>query len=152
MLEQNEYQDSLDFAAEPSLKVVRQPSAESDSPSHTIHLVDHDSDVLLFLFDLLSEAGFRVSASSNASDALDHVARLHPEILIANMEMPEVTGSELLMRVKMIAPSTRVISTSVRAERTDMERVLQGGGADLISKPIEGAKLLRVLERVLAIM
>jgi FixJ family two-component response regulator len=150
MLEHKEAHDNLYFAAEPSLELVRQPSAEIDSPSHTIHLVDHDSEVLLFLFDFLSAAGFRVSASSNASDALDHVARLHPEILIANMEMPEVTGPELLMRVKMTAPSTRVILTSVRAERTDMEKVLQGGAADLISKPIERARLLRVLERVLA--
>ena len=150
MLEHNEGSENLDFEAEPTLELLRQSPPEVDSPSHTIHLLDHDSEVLLFLFDYLSAAGFRVSASSNASDALDHIARSHPEILIANMEMSEVTGGELLSVVKLVSPSTRIISTSVRAERADVENVLRGGAADLIAKPIQGPRLLRVLERVLA--
>jgi DNA-binding NtrC family response regulator len=101
-------------------------------------------------FDFLSEEGYRVSASSNAGDALEHVDRWHPEILIANLEMPEGTASELLARVKMTAPSTRVILTSDRAVGADVVKVLRGQGLDWIAKPIQGHGLLRVLERVLA--
>ncbi|HVR86809.1 MAG TPA: response regulator [Planctomycetota bacterium] len=139
-----------DFDAEPSLELVRQVPPELDSPVHTVHLLDHDSQVLLFLFDFLSEEGFRASASSSVGDALDHLAKWHPEILIANMEMPEGTASELLARVKMMAPSTRIILTSDRAVRADVLKVLRGQGLDWIAKPIEGTRLRSVLERVLA--
>jgi CheY-like chemotaxis protein len=151
MFEQNEGREKIESEARADFELLRPRPPEADLPSYTIHLVDHDSEVLLSLFDFLSGAGFRVSASSNASDGLDYVARLHPDILIANMEMPELTGSEVLQRVKMMVPSTRVILTSVQAERADLERVLRGGGADLIAKPIDGSRLLKALEKVLAV-
>jgi FixJ family two-component response regulator len=115
-----------------------------------VHLLDHDSEVLLFLFDFLSNSGFQVSASSNVGDALQYVGREHPQVLIAAMEMPELTGAELVQRVRELAPSTRVILTSVRADWPVYEDVLRNGGADLVAKPIKGMTLLRAVERVLA--
>jgi len=136
---------------EPTLEFVRPPSPEVDAPVHTIHLLDHDSDVLLFLFDFLSNAGFQVSASSNAGDAFQYVAREHPRILIAGMELAEMTGLELLQRVRELSPSTRVVLTSIRADWSAYEDVFRNGGAELVARPIKGMTLLRAVERVLAL-
>jgi len=136
---------------EPTLEFVRPPSPEVDAPVHTIHLLDHDSDVLLFLFDFLSNAGFQVSASSNAGDAFQYVAREHPRILIAGMELAEMTGLELLQRVRELSPSTRVVLTSIRADWSAYEDVFRNGGAELVARPFKGMTLLRALERVLAL-
>jgi DNA-binding response OmpR family regulator len=135
--------------AEPSVEIVRQPSSEADAPLHTIHLLDHDSEILLSLFDFLSNAGFTVSATSNAGDALQYVTREHPDVLIASMEMSELPGLEVLQRVRELSPSTRVILTSVRADWYGYEDVLRHGGADLVAKPFKGMILLRAVERVL---
>jgi DNA-binding NtrC family response regulator len=136
---------------EPTLEFVRPQSPEVDAPVHTIHLLDHDSDVLLFLFDFLSNAGFQVSASSNAGDAFQYVAREHPRILIAGMELAEMTGLELLQRVRELSPSTRVVLTSIRADWSAYEDVFRNGGAELVARPIKGMTLLRAVERVLAL-
>ncbi len=88
MRDPNEGPDRIDFDADPPLEVFRQAPPEPEASAHTVHLLDHDSEVLLYLFDFLSEAGYRVRASSSASDALEHVARWQPEILIASLEMP----------------------------------------------------------------
>ena len=142
-------QDERCPEAEPSVEIVHQPRSDADAPVHTIHLLDHDSENLLSLFDFLSNAGFKVSATSNAGDALQYVTREHPEVLIASMEMSEVPGFEMLLRVRELSPSTRVILTSVRADWYGYEDILQHGGADLVAKPIKGMILLRAVERVL---
>jgi FixJ family two-component response regulator len=66
------------------------------------------------------------------------------------MEMAELTGLELLRRVRELAPSTRVILTSVRVDWPGYEDVLRRGGAGLVAKPIKGMTLLRAVERALA--
>jgi DNA-binding NtrC family response regulator len=135
-------------APEPPIQLLKQPSSEKESVLHTIHVLDHDSEILLFLFDFLSNAGYQLSASSNAGDALEHVARSHPEILIADLDMPGWTGSELLMRVRQIAPSTRVIVTSGR-EEWPSDEMLWVGHCEVLKKPINGPALLRILRRLL---
>src|SRR4029078_7699290 len=96
MKQQDGTSDLSTPAPEPSIELLKQPLSEGESPSRTIHVLDQDSEVLLFLFDFLSNAGYQLSASSNVDDALDHVARSHPEALIADGDMPGWTGSELL--------------------------------------------------------
>jgi len=150
MLGEDRAGDKPELPPEGSIELLRQPLPDLDSPLHTVHLLDHDSEILLFLFDFLSNAGFQVSASSNSGDALDYLARSHPEILIAAMEMPEMTGNELLQRVRDLSPSTRVILTTIRGDWSAYEDVLRGGGADLVVKPIKGMALLRTMDRVLA--
>jgi len=135
-------------APEPRIQLLKQPSSEKESVIHTIHVLDHDSEILLFLFDFLSNAGYQLSASSNAVDALEHVARSHPEILIADLDVPGWTGSELLMRIRHIAPSTRVILTSGQEEWPSNE-ILWVGNCEVLKKPIKGKALLRILRRLL---
>lgn len=150
MLGHSEDRDPNGDAPELSIEVIRQPQPELDSPHHTIHLLDHDSQVLLHLYDFLSNAGFQVSASSNADDALDYVARSHPEILVTADEVPGLSVVELLNRIRDVSPSTRVILTSVRVDWSVYEDLLRNGGADLVGKPIHGMTLLRAVERVLS--
>jgi len=134
---------------ESSIELLTQPQGETDSPIHTIHVLDHDSEVLLFLFDFLNNEGYQLSASSNAGDAFEHLARSHPEVLIADMDLPEWTGPELLTRVRAIAPSTRVILTSARPEGIPGE-LLREVHLEILAKPLQRAALLDAVQRLLA--
>jgi DNA-binding NtrC family response regulator len=131
------------------LELIALPKMDLDPSIHTVHLVDHDSSILLFLFDFLSNAGLHVSASSNAADALDYVSRMHPEILFSEMDMPDMGGLELLQRIRELSPTTRVILTSACADWPVYEDVLRQGGADLLPKPFNHKALLRSVERAL---
>jgi DNA-binding NtrC family response regulator len=141
--------DHVESSPEPTIELFKQLSPGTEATFHTVHVLDHDSEVLLFLFDVLTNAGYQLSASSNAGDALEHVARSHPEVLIADVDMPGWTSAELLMRVRDIAPSTRVILTSGRRDRHS-EELLWFRGVEVLEKPLDGTALLRVLKRLLA--
>jgi DNA-binding NtrC family response regulator len=127
----------------------RQLGALLEAPVHTIHVMDHDPGLLLRLFGVLSDAGYRVNASSDAKIALDCIARSHPEMVIASMEMPDMPGLDLIRRVKNTSPETRIVMTSARADWQVYEDVLEGGGAGVLAKPIHEKHLLRAVERAL---
>lgn len=115
----------------------------------SILVVDDESDSLLFLFDLLSSEGFDVVGSSSSLDALSILRRRLPAAVVLDVRMPEMDGLELLERIKIIAPKTRVILLSAFADDRMRKEAMQKGGEDLLQKPLRSADLLRALEKML---
>ncbi|HVR86459.1 MAG TPA: response regulator [Planctomycetota bacterium] len=121
-----------------------------DLPSdRLIHLVDHDPASLLFLFEELTSAGFRVNASSVTQKALDFIRERKPEIVLCNLHMPGIDGLDLLAEVKRASPQTRVVFMSSCGDWAVYQEVRLRGAFDLIPKPVTGKALRKVLGRVL---
>jgi DNA-binding NtrC family response regulator len=116
---------------------------------HTVHLLDQHSDWLLFLNEYLSNAGYQVTASSDTIDALQVVGRFHPEVLIADKDMPDLHDVDLLDRVRALSPATRVILTTEKLDRRLGDCELRMGGVDLVVKPFNWSVLLRAVERAI---
>jgi FixJ family two-component response regulator len=114
-----------------------------------ILVVDDNSDTLLYLYDLLSSEGFHVEGSSSAVDALDHIRRRAPGVVIANVRMPEMNGVELLERIKRVSTKTRVILLGTLGDEAIRLKALEKGGEEFLYKPISSENLLRALGRVL---
>jgi DNA-binding response OmpR family regulator len=121
--------------------IESEPTIDHEARAHSIHLLDDDSDWLLFFFEYLSGAGYHVTASSTIDDALILLARSQPEILIADRDISGSSEIDLLDRVRSLSPVTRVILT---AKRSDGQR---SGGADVLLKPIDWSILRRAVER-----
>jgi DNA-binding NtrC family response regulator len=113
-----------------------------------IHLVDHDPASLLFLFEELTRAGFRVNASSVSQKALEFIRDRKPAIVLCNLHMPGIDGLDLLGEVKRTSPQTRVIFMSSCGDWAVYEEVRRRGAFDLLPKPVAGKVLRRVLGRV----
>jgi two-component system, NtrC family, response regulator AtoC len=124
-----------------------EPTIKNEAPAHSIHLLDDDSDWLLFLFEYLSNAGYHVTAASCIEDSLILLGRSHPEVLIADRDVPGLTEIELLDRVRFLSPSTRIILTTERPAGPSSGERLWFGGMVLLSKPIEWPILMRAVER-----
>jgi len=128
-------------------EAVRRDDGARDASIHSIHLLDRDSDSLLFLFEYLSAAGYNVSASSSAADAMMMIAKAHPQVLIADRDLRDMTGMELVQRVRVLSPATRVILTSERLDGDLGHQLLRMGDVDLVVKPFEWRILMRAVER-----
>jgi len=113
-----------------------------------IHLVDHDPASLLFLFEELTRAGYRVNASSDSRKALDFIRVRKPEIVLCNLHMPEVDGLEILAEARRTSPWTRVILMSSCGDWAVYEEVRRRGAFDLVPRPVAGSVLRKVLERI----
>lgn len=116
---------------------------------YLIHLVHHDSNVLLALYDVLSAAGFRVAASSNALDGLAYIARSKPRAVLCHWEMPEINGAELVERLKHSSPASRVVVSSPQADAAMYGEVRAAGGDDLLAEPFNPLAVVHAVSRML---
>ncbi|HLY11379.1 MAG TPA: response regulator [Planctomycetota bacterium] len=120
-----------------------------DEQDPLVYVVHGDSDVLLALYDVLSAAGFRVAASSNARDALAYVARSRPRAVLCHWEMPEMEGGELLARLRNGSPESRIIMSSRKADSALYDDVLAKGGDDLLREPLSEIAVVHAVSRML---
>ncbi len=62
----------------------------------------------------LEERGFAVEAASNGLDALEALKRIHPDLIVTDMQMPKMSGSELITVLKS-QPATKDIPVVIVA-------------------------------------
>jgi two-component system C4-dicarboxylate transport response regulator DctD len=143
--------DAVDAPPDDDLSVerTRLPIANAGSSSRTIHVVQGTSDELVWLFDLLTEAGFHVATFSNPFEALDSIARICPTVVVADSHLPDMNGLELVARIRGVSPHTRVILTSSSADQPAYQEVLDTGAETLIHKPFDSGVLLSAIEHAL---
>lgn len=113
-----------------------------------IHLVDYDTASLVYLFEELTLAGYRVLPSSVSRKALESIRETKPEIVFWNLHMPGIDSLELLAEVRQVSPSTRVILMSSCGDWAVYEEALRLGAFDMVPKPVTAIVLRKILDRV----
>jgi CheY-like chemotaxis protein len=71
-------------------------------------------------------------------------------LLLSDINMPGMTGLELLARAKAIRPGLPVVMITAYGDAETRQRAMQGGALDLLPKPIDFALLRAEVERHLA--
>ncbi|MBN9508530.1 MAG: response regulator transcription factor [Alphaproteobacteria bacterium] len=114
-----------------------------------ILLVDDHAIVRAGLRQLLS-LGTPVTVAEAASgrEALATVARERPDVLVLDLNLPDVGGVELIRRLLLQDASLRILVLSMHAEPLYASRALQAGARGYISKSAEPQELLSALRRV----
>ena len=111
-------------------------------------MIVEDSELNMKLFnDLLEAQSYQTIQTSNGLEALD-LARLHrPDLILMDIQLPEISGLEVTKWLKEDDELSRipVIAVTAFAMKGDEERIRQGGCEAYISKPIS---VMRFLETV----
>ena len=142
----------LPVSGEPA--VVRTPSgvvARSPGGDETILLVEDQDDVRSLLEKILCDAGYTVLAAENPEVALGLAKQFGGliHVMVTDMVMPKMDGSELRNRVLAINPGLKVIFMSGYADRELTSRIVGGGRHPFLQKPFKGDELLRTVRMVL---
>lgn len=89
------------------------PPSETRAAEKTHLLVVEDEPIIRQLFStLLTAAGYSVAQADNGFAALDEVRRQRPALILSDLNMPRMTGFELLSVVRRRFPSIHVIAMS----------------------------------------
>jgi signal transduction histidine kinase len=132
-----------------SLESILEPhpltSAKLASTSKPLILVVDDvPDNVQFLAARLRSKGFQVAAAANGADALTSVAVQAPDLILLDVQMPEMDGFEVCRRLKA-QPQTASIPVIFLTARSEVDDVLAGfsvGAVDYVTKPFNAAELL----------
>ncbi|MEH6650182.1 MAG: ATP-binding protein [Motiliproteus sp.] len=144
---------------DPSLTPVTKPLASSEeapakpagfSYRARIVYVDDDEKNVRFAERLLFRLGYKVSSYTSSHEAFAEIANKPDQIdlLITDRSMPELSGYELIERIRGILPDLPVVLVSGFAigEEEQQRRL---GVSDFISKPFEKDEVAEVLDRLL---
>ncbi|MGI9477560.1 MAG: response regulator [Hyphomicrobiaceae bacterium] len=115
------------------------PTSRRTSDAEKRVLIVEDNELNMKLFnDLLEAHGYRTIQTRNGKDVLE-LARTHrPDLVLMDIQLPEVSGLEVTRWLKEDAElcTIPVIAVTAFAMKGDEERIRQGGCEAYISKPI----------------
>ena len=118
----------------------RLPIAEAP----TVLIVDDDHAVRDSLKMQISEHGYHVQTAGNGGDALRIVHNDHPDIIILDMLLPDIEGSEVILRLKSDPSTVRIpvlVLTGAHIGQSKVD-VLRNFGIPALSKPWDETELL----------
>jgi DNA-binding response OmpR family regulator len=128
------------------------PAPLHATPGARILMVEDDPDVALLLGQMLTRAGYRVDAASTGAQALDMARQTAYTAVTLDLLLPDISGKELMRQLRRQAATIGVpiivISARVEEGRHELGDVLTG--VEWLAKPVDQARLLSVLERVVA--
>ena len=122
-----------------------------DKKKYRILVVDDDKEILVLLSKWLNKAGFEVTTSESAEDALIRLQVINPELVITDLYMEGMNGLDLLSRIHDDNPLLPVIMLSGQAKIPDAVKATHLGSAAFLIKPISEKELLGEVQRCLRI-
>ena len=87
--------------------------------------------------------------ADNAAQALDVLSSQKPDLVLADISLPDKNGLELIKDILVLCPGIPVLVISMHDETLYAERVLRAGGRGYIMKQQGGKKLMEAIRQVL---
>ena len=99
--------------------------------------------MLLSVRRVLEDAGHTVDIASCGQDALEHIERQQPDLVVLDIIMPEMSGIEVCQHLRADPHLSRlpIIFLTAKGRPTDIAQGLDVGGDDYLTKPFEVLEL-----------
>jgi two-component system sensor histidine kinase/response regulator len=129
-----------------------EPHEESDLPPgcRTILLVEDGAVNQTVALGLLEPRGHTVVVANNGYEALAHFARQKFDLVLMDVQMPQMDGFETTRRIRRLETATGahtpIVAMTANAMSGDRERCLAAGMDAYLSKPIRKRELLNIVE------
>jgi signal transduction histidine kinase len=94
---------------------------------------------------LLEKLGFVVTIAQNGLEVIEAVKNQHFELILMDMQMPEMNGYNATKKLRGLGVKTPIIAMTANVDEEDKEECLRAGCDDYISKPIDRTHLLKVI-------
>jgi two-component system response regulator PilR (NtrC family) len=116
----------------------------------SVLLVDDEPDIIEVLEVVLKEDGMDVFKSSSGREALAVLKTQDVDIVISDIQMPDISGLQLLQEAKQISPDAAFIMITAFASTETAIDALQHGAYDYLTKPFKMEELKVVARGALA--
>lgn len=113
-------------------------NAESDA---RILVIEDEEGVRRVLVNNLARRGFAVQSAENGEDGLEAQAVYRPDLILLDLNLPDVDGFSVLQRIRELH-NTPIIILTVRGAEGDKVRALDLGADDYLTKPFGVEEML----------
>ena len=113
-----------------------------------IVVVDDEQQIRIALFETLSAQGYNVSVAEDGRMALEIIKRNVPDLVISDIRMPEMSGLDLLHRIKAQFPALPVVIMTAYATVDTAVLAMKQGAFDYVLKPFSDEMIMETVTRV----
>ncbi|HEU4522256.1 MAG TPA: response regulator, partial [Thermoanaerobaculia bacterium] len=134
--------------------------AEDDHPAErhgasmnrrAILLVEDDESVAAGIAAFLREDGVDVRIAADAAHALAALREFRPDAVVLDFGLPDMDGIQLYAAIAATWPHLPVVFSTGHGDRTRVDHLLSKPGVAFLQKPYDVARLLEVLDGLLAV-
>lgn len=107
--------------------------------SHSILVVDDNPANLKLFTLLLAVPGYEVTTARNAEEALALLERVQPELILMDLQLPDIDGLTLTRRLKLNPrlQQTPIVAVTASAMKGDEEKARAAGVDGYMTKPLD---------------
>jgi DNA-binding NarL/FixJ family response regulator len=134
-------------------KATHSAAAASTRPQYHILCVEDEAEILADLVEELANAGFSVEGAGNGIEALARVEARLPDLIVSDMQMPELDGLSLVRELRARESPTGLIPFIFLSAYGDNSHLIDGrqaGADDYLVKPIDFDLLIAAIDSKLA--
>ena len=123
----------------------------ASQPRRKILIVDDDADFLHLLTRSLASAGLGdVEPLSCSAAVMERLSRGDIGVLLLDLVMPGISGSDLLPRVNQLYPHIPVIMMTAVTDVTTAVHCIKSGAFDYLTKPLDSGRLFATVSKAVA--
>ena len=115
-----------------------------------ILVVDDEENARIALSKILSREGYEVASAGNGFEALNYLREKDVELIITDINMPEMNGMVFLRELNKVHPSSSVIMITAYGEVESYIEAMNLGAFDYINKPVKIDDLKKIITKVFA--
>jgi DNA-binding NtrC family response regulator len=112
-------------------------------------VVDDEPQMLIAINETLRRSGYGITTAGSGMEALRRLKEKYYRLIITDMRMPEVSGLDLLRKVKNLAPQTPVILLTAYGTIQNAVDAMREGAYDYLLKPFSSESLENIVRRAL---
>jgi CheY-like chemotaxis protein len=111
-------------------------------------VVDDENLIADSVATILNRNGYDAVARYGALEAIHYVREWGPDIVIADVILPDLDGVRLAMAVRLLCPAVRIVLFSGNADTAPLVDLASNDGVsfELLAKPVHPAQLLKALK------
>jgi diguanylate cyclase (GGDEF)-like protein len=123
-------------------------AAAAGEPPYRVLIVEDDRSQALFAEGVLNGAGIEALVASEPNDVLETMARFRPDLVLMDLHMPGLSGTELttLIRKHEAFLHTPIVFLTGDPDPEKQFEVLESGADDFLNKPIRPRHLVAAVE------
>lgn len=126
------------------MNALEQNSSAVDLSEGRVLIVDDNTQNLELIQAFMESLPCQILVARDGVEAIAQIENEHPDLVLLDVMMPKMSGFEVCQRVKAnpVTRDTIIIMVTALHELGDMERAVESGCDDFVSKPVNKVELL----------
>ncbi|MFY0713286.1 response regulator [Seonamhaeicola sp. NFXS20] len=116
----------------------------------SILIIEDNEQNMYMLSYLLEKHNYNVIKAFNGKDGLQLAHELHPEIILIDIQLPDMDGYEICVKLRHngLPKNTTIIAVTSYAMGGDKEKAIEAGATGYIEKPINPETFVAQMEQI----